>query len=119
MTSIIFLLGMSLVIVDSVSSGRLSVFMNGLTSSDLQHTLSQYQDSFVFIGSQIILVMFMSSAGKNRELGKIFVFLLLALWLVYAVKNPDGITKFFGILSGKIKPISASTTSTPSKKGVN
>lgn len=119
MTSIIYLLGMSLVLVDSISSGRLKVFMNGISSSDLQHTLSDYQDSFVFIGSQFILVIIMASiANKNREASKLFIFLLLALWVVYAVKNPGGLQWFFGVLSGKIKPIGPATSAT-NQKGVN
>ncbi len=119
MTSIIYLLGMSLVLVDSISSGRLKIFMNGVSSTDLNHTLSEYQDSFIFIGSQVILVIIMASiSAKNREAGKIFLFLLLALWTVYAVKNPGGIQWFFGVLSGKIKPIGPAPSAT-NQKGVN
>ena len=91
--------------------------MNGLSSSSLTYNLSEYQNSFVFIGSQVILVVLMASiASKNREASKLFIFLLLALWVVYAVKNPGGIQWFFGVLSGKIKPIGF-TPPTTNQKG--
>jgi hypothetical protein len=92
-------LGLSLVAANTMigpAFGHLLGAVNGSETGDSAH------HAFVAIIGQLLFVLVLAFiADSSSELGAVIVALLIGLWLLWAFKHPDAITK----LGSALKPV--------------
>lgn len=104
MDSLVFMLGMGLVIAQGVTSGEFQT-MWGLVYNTAAPKDPKSAKAEVFsFGFQILFVVILSMVAQiSTKIGGLLVTLLIALWIVWGLNNSSTINSFGSKLAGGVK----------------
>jgi hypothetical protein len=102
MPGLIIFLGFGLLLVNGAASGQLTQMWDLMTNkaSPVQTDTSTFA---LTLGEIMFIIILATLASSNPEFGTFGVVILLALWVLWAVKNPTALQNVTGTLSGNVK----------------
>lgn len=101
MPGLIIIMGLVLVFVNGQATGQMAAFWDIITNNQSASvTTAQQGNMALLLGEVAFIVILATLAGENQEFGYLGVTLMAALWIVWMVKNPTGITNLTNVLSG-------------------
>lgn len=101
MSSVIILLGVSLIVVNGWSNGQLSTAWSIIYDNTATGVTSTQQTAILLLGGEALLVIVLAGfANANPTAGKFGVLLFAALWVVWFVKNPSQLSGLATLAAG-------------------
>jgi hypothetical protein len=116
LSSIIILLGVSLILVNGSSNGQLPIAWSIIYDNTVTSITSDQQKAILVLGGEILLVILLATfANANQTAARFGIVLFVALWVVWTIRNPgplSSITTAFGG-TGSIAPSPSNSFSIP------
>lgn len=112
---IVFLLGMSLLVVNATFNGQFTKLVGIISVKDFNSGVDGLHESqvtlFTILGELLLVIILSTAASKSREAASFVIVLFTALWFLWAIKNPDKLSTVVNVMQGHVLP--------GSKKGGN
>lgn len=102
MSSLVLLLGLSLIVVNGVSNGQLQEMWSFVYDTTGGSTTAGQQSNMLLLAGEFVFVFIIATfSEKSNEFSKFAIVLFIALWFVWTMENPQALSVIANALSGK------------------